>query len=332
VLPLLRLAAAQGHDPQEICRNVGIAWHGLQNPDATVASEAVERLSLHVAALLGDPNLGLRTARSASDVTSFDPGLMMLMACSCLEESLQRMERLQAYWTDGARISLLPLADGLCLRHEQPAAAAASEYQRHTDEAALAKVVHGIRALTGTTARPRVVRFRHPAPADTREHQAVFGCDVRFGASHSELELSAELLKAPLPHANEAYRSIFQRQVERALASLPASSGLALDVRRAAEAALVSGRCSLASTARALGMGARTLQRRLQAEGTSFGELIDALRRELAEAYLEQELPIQEIAWQLGFAAPSAFHHAFKRWTGKTPEQARAAYAARRTG
>jgi AraC-like DNA-binding protein len=63
----------------------------------------------------------------------------------------------------------------------------------------------------------------------------------------------------------------------------------------------------------------------LQAEGTSFAELVDALRREMAAAYLDQRVPVQEIAWLLGYAEPSAFHHAFKRWTGTTPEQARLA-------
>jgi AraC-like DNA-binding protein len=72
------------------------------------------------------------------------------------------------------------------------------------------------------------------------------------------------------------------------------------------------------------------LQRKLQAEATSFGELIEALRRELADAYLAQDVPIQEVAWQLGYKTPSAFHHAFKRWTGHTPQQARAAHSGRR--
>jgi AraC-like DNA-binding protein len=320
VLQLLDLAAAHGHAPEQVCRAVGIGWHTLQNPDATVATEAVERLSLHVTKLVGDPNVGLRLAQSSHGPAHFDPGVLMMMACSSLEESLQRMERMQAYWSDGARIRLLPLPDGMCLRHEH--AGVPGEFMRQSDEAALAKVVLGLRALAGADAQPRVVRFRHPEPRDTREHAALFACTVHFGAAHSELELSHAVLRSPLPHANETYRSIFQRQVEHALARLPPRTGMARDVREAAQAALLGGQCSLAATARALGVGSRTLQRRLQAEGTSFADLIEALRRELAEAYLGQNVPIQEIAFQLGYKTPSAFHHAFKRWTGKTPRAA----------
>lgn len=324
VLQLIDLAASLGHESQQLCRAVGLNWHALQDLDATVATDAVERLSLHVAALTGDPNIGLRLAHRPRESSQLDPGFLMMMACSSLQESLQRMERMermQMYWSDSARIQLLPLPDGMCLRHDQPGAP--SELCRLSDEAALARIVRGVRVLVGNDAHPRVVRFRHARPVDTREHAALFACELQFDTPHNELELSGELLRRRLPHANETYREIFQRQVEHALARLPARTELSADVRAAAQAALARGHCSLAATARVMGIGARSLQRKLQAEGTSFGELIEALRCELAEAYLAQGLPIQEIAWQLGYKTPSAFHHAFKRWTGKTPTSLR---------
>jgi hypothetical protein len=182
VLQLVELAAEHGHEPRALCRAVGIGWHALQNPDATVASAAIEHLSLHVAKVIGDPNVGLQLAQRSTVPARFDPGLLMMMACGSLEESLQRMERMQAYWSDGARIRLLPLPDGMCLRHEQ--AGASAEFMRQSDEAALAKVTLGVRALLGADARPRVVRFRHPQPADTREHAALFKCALNFGAPH----------------------------------------------------------------------------------------------------------------------------------------------------
>jgi hypothetical protein len=96
VRQLVELASAHGHEARALCRSAGISWHTLQNPDATVPADSVERLSLHVAKLIRDPNVGLRLARSAGDVAHFDPGMLMMMACSCLEESLLRLERMQA--------------------------------------------------------------------------------------------------------------------------------------------------------------------------------------------------------------------------------------------
>ena len=69
-----------------------------------------------------------------------------------------------------------------------------------------------------------------------------------------------------------------------------------------------------------LGVSERTFARRLAAEGLTFGEILDGLRRDLAVRYLdERDLQISQIAWLLGFQQPSAFSHACRRWTGKSP-------------
>jgi AraC-like DNA-binding protein len=71
-------------------------------------------------------------------------------------------------------------------------------------------------------------------------------------------------------------------------------------------------------------MSARTLQRRLAGEGLSFDGVLDELRRELALRHLaDRRVAIAEVAYLLGFSEPSAFHRAFKRWTGTTPGAAR---------
>ena len=73
-----------------------------------------------------------------------------------------------------------------------------------------------------------------------------------------------------------------------------------------------------------LGLSERTLARRLTAEGLSFGEILDSMRRDLATYYLEDpNLQVSQIAWLLGFQQPSAFSHACRRWTGKSPSQYR---------
>ena len=122
-----------------------------------------------------------------------------------------------------------------------------------------------------------------------------------------------------MQHANAAFFAVFEEQVVRALARLPAVAGASESVRAAVRAALASGGCTLAGTARGLGVSTRTMQRRLEAEGTSFAAVVDALRRELACAYLDRRVPIPEIAALLGYADGTAFHHAFRRWTGSTP-------------
>jgi AraC-like DNA-binding protein len=120
-------------------------------------------------------------------------------------------------------------------------------------------------------------------------------------------------------HANDAFCAIFEQQVERALQRLPPRTSAFEGVRATARAALASGDCTVAGTARALGVSTRTLQRRLYAEGAAFGDIVDALRRELASAYLDRGIPIPEVASLLGYADRTAFHRAFRRWTGSSP-------------
>jgi AraC-like DNA-binding protein len=176
--------------------------------------------------------------------------------------------------------------------------------------------------------RARAVRFRHAAPPSVDEHRALFGAPLTFRAPHTELELDDTACDTPMQHANAAFFAIFEQQVAGALARLPTAAAASETVRAAVRAALASGGCTLAATARGLAVGTRTLQRRLQEEGTSFADVVDAVRHELACAYLERGVSIPETAALLGYADATAFHHAFRRWTGSTP----AGYLARAAG
>ena len=104
----------------------------------------------------------------------------------------------------------------------------------------------------------------------------------------------------------------------------PQGSDLASRANEAIDAELASGAVSLASVARRLAMSERSLQRRLEAEGIGFAALIDAARRRRAESLLRsRDVSLTEIAFLLGFSEQSAFTRAFKRWTGKSPRDAR---------
>jgi AraC-like DNA-binding protein len=325
VVRVIDFAAARGLDPEALCRELGVSLLTLREHDARIPYALAERIGKRVLALTRDANLGLHLAHDVRDTQRFDAGVLLLMASPTLGVSFERMARYQEYWGDGARFALAPTRAGVAIRYQLQEAL--SDYQRHSDECAMAEIMLGARRLSEHDLVPVRVRFRHRAPADVSEHTRVFCVEPEFETRRCEIEFDRDTLALPLPNANETYRAFFQEHVERALARLPGKSGVASDVRAAARAALAGGDCTLAGTARALGISVRTMQRRLHADGTSFGALVDALRRELATEYLAQRVPVQEIAFLLGYAEASAFHHAFKRWTGMTPEQARAVQA-----
>lgn len=178
----------------------------------------------------------------------------------------------------------------------------------------------GLRAVMGAQLSLAAVEFVGAASSDPREHQRVFGCPVRFGARANRLSFTEEVWEAQNPNANAALAEILERHARGLMAGLPAVNGLRATVHALVSARLEEGALSIESTAKQLGMSARTLQRRLAEEGESFGEVVDHARRLSAERMLtENVLPLAEIALLVGFSEQSAFTRAFKKWTDTTP-------------
>jgi AraC-like DNA-binding protein len=319
VLRVVEFCRARGHDAEALCRSAGVALSALAEPDARVPYALAERLGERALALTGDESFGLHLARDVGDSRHYDAGVLLLMASPTIRAALERMVALQRYWGDGERATLHPAPGGRCVRYVL--AGATGAYARHSYECALAEIALGVRALSGQELNPRVVRFAHGAPSVTVEHDDVFRCPVEFRAAHAEIEFGDEALDSRMLHANEAFCGIFEQQVRRAMERLPSPGSTSERVREVARAALSGGSCTLGDTAEALGVSVRTLQRRLRDEGTSFAEVVDALRRETAVAYLERRIPIPEVAALLGYSDATAFHHAFSRWTGSSPHR-----------
>jgi AraC-like DNA-binding protein len=116
-------------------------------------------------------------------------------------------------------------------------------------------------------------------------------------------------------------RQLLESQANEIVARLPRRTGLALEAQRALAARMGAGDIGIEAVAREFAMSPRTLQRQLAAEGVSYQELRDGARKEATGRYLgESILTINEIAYLVGYSEPAAFHRAFKRWYGMTPE------------
>ena len=114
---------------------------------------------------------------------------------------------------------------------------------------------------------------------------------------------------------------MLEHQADASAPCTPALDGLAMDVRRVLALRLARGEAEIDRVARDLAMSPRTLQRRLSSAGLSYQGLLDVLRRETAEKCIaDASLTIAEIAYLAGYSEPPAFHRAFKRWTGLTPQ------------
>jgi AraC-like DNA-binding protein len=180
--------------------------------------------------------------------------------------------------------------------------------------------VHVIgRRITGRVLTPIEVRFTHAAPADTSHHQRLFAAPIRFGAPSNTLVFESKLLDLPLQSHDSSLCAALERQADELLGREPAH-GFKAEVRAALAAELRGGDPSAEHVAVALAVHPKTLARRLRAEGTTFRRVVDELRLQLAERYLRQPgLSVEEVAFLLGYSDHSAFHRAFRRWTGRAP-------------
>jgi AraC-like DNA-binding protein len=172
--------------------------------------------------------------------------------------------------------------------------------------------------------RPREAWFTHAAQGPAGDYQRILGCPVRFERERIALRFDDEALAAPgRQHDPQLYR-LLEAHAERVLAEMPATATLRERVRRAVVQRLRQGEPDIGSIAGELATSERSLQRKLQAEGVSFRDVVDEARHKLAAVYLgDQTLSLTDVACLLGYSEGAAFTRAYKRWTGHPPSQAR---------
>jgi AraC-like DNA-binding protein len=174
---------------------------------------------------------------------------------------------------------------------------------------------------------PIEVRLMHERPEYADEYEKLLETKASFGAPYNMIVIHKSRLDAPMLGANPNTAEAFQLQAQRVLAKLRDREGFSGRVREGLAQELRAGSASMQKTARRLGMGVATLRRRLEQESTTFSEIVDELRKQLAERHLaEVEPTISEVAFLLGFSDVRAFGRAFRRWTGKSPSEYRTSH------
>jgi AraC-like DNA-binding protein len=197
-----------------------------------------------------------------------------------------------------------------------------------TIECELASWLAKVRKVSGPRWAPSHVAVQCTDADNRAEYEELLGAAVRFGAGATGFAFEARWLDLPLPAGDGALLARLQPIADDILRSLVENGSFVKRVRTALERSLASGGSSVEDVARALAVSPRTLQRRLEKEGTTFGEICDETRRAAALEHLRNaRLGIKETAFRLGFSEPSTFYRAFRRWTGDTPANYRRAFA-----
>ncbi|WP_437809797.1 AraC family transcriptional regulator ligand-binding domain-containing protein [Sorangium sp. So ce1078] len=320
-------AAQRGADRAALLEAAGLEAAGLEaaalaDPDARVPLPAFYALLEAAVAAAADPHLGLDFA-GRFQPEHFDALGFLAMSSPTLGEALERMLRYQQIWNEGERYTLE--IRGRCAHLTFAPHGPDRPAHGQVAEMFAFDVLVNAGRMCGDPIQAVAVRFRHAPEGDPEEKARRLGSPVLFGAPQTELVMPVEALDRPLPHANEALAAFLERHVRVIAASLPGAAPPALSERvRALLGERLREGADLGALAARLRMSPRTLQRRLGDEGTSIHALLDEVRRGRAAALLEADMAIGEVAYVLGYSEPSAFHRAFRRWTGVTPEAFRA--------
>lgn len=197
---------------------------------------------------------------------------------------------------------------------------------RHQIEFIMAILLRMCRQLTNLRLSPTRVKFVHRRDHICAEFIEFFGSELEFGAAVDQAIFEPSIGDVPIASADPFLNKLLIAYCEDALARRPDHRpSFRSSVENAMVPLLPHGKARSSEIARRLGLSQRTFARRLSFEGLTFFGVLEGLRRDLAERYLaDKDLSISEIAWLLGYQEVSAFSHAFRRWTGRTPRQIRA--------
>jgi AraC-like DNA-binding protein len=306
---------------EPLLKAAGLSAQQIDDRGARLQVQKQIRFLALAAAAVQDDFLGFHLAREF-DLREIGLLHYVLTSSEMLDDALQRAARYSTTVNEGVSLEFVERNDvAMVLKYVGVA--------RHSDrqqiEFFITTLVRACRALTGRNVSPHRVQLTHRRE-DSSELDAFFGCEVEFGAAVDEIAFPLAIKDLPVASADPYLNDLLIGYCEEALARRTTSHGA---VRSAVENAIAPllphGKARLAEIARRLGMSQRTLARRLAAEGMSFGKVLDELRSDLALRHIrDSALSISQIAWLLGYQEVSAFTHAFKRWTGRTPRAMRA--------
>jgi AraC-like DNA-binding protein len=318
VAPLQEALQQYGIEFDALAHRAGLDPGLLTEPNARYPAAALQKLWEFSAAQSGDPLFGFRVGNLVRPGTFHALGLGIVSSTSVIA-ALNRVQRYSSIVSTNGRLALLH-QDGLVCLEMRP------------DQLSVMPTIHCVDALVvglcrilvqcaGPSAAPARVAFIRPRPAPAHTYREIFGCPVDFDGPRIAIWFDAAAAARPVLSGNAELAAEADKLSARYIDQLSPDS-TAARVRSLLLKAMPSGEFGRDAIARSLNQSSSTLQRRLRDEGSSYQELLDATRHELALDYLRQgRHSLVDVAFLLGFTDQSNFTRAFRRWTGKTPRE-----------
>jgi AraC-like DNA-binding protein len=307
-----------------LLRRANLTVQQVKNPNLRIpVRDQINFLNL-VAEKLGDEFLGIRIGQM---LELREPGLLYYVMASSrtVGEALQRCARYSTIQNEGVHVGYRA-GVGKTVTITFDYFGVPRRLDRHQIECFITLLVRMCQKLSGLSLVPSQVRLMHRRSRMPSEFARLFGTHVAFTCDADEVVYPGTLARAPCVNADPYLNALLVKYCDEAMARRRKKAATwQSKVENAVVPLLPHGQARIGTIAAELGVSRRTLARRLADEGLTFRKVLDDLRFDLSKRYLrEQDLPVSEIAWLLGYRETSALNHAFKRWTGHTPTRAAA--------
>jgi len=310
---------SEGIEPREVFREAGVDFKSSSDPLIRLKNEEIGRLFAVATKLTRDPYFGIKVGMmfQPSNLHALGYGLM---ASSTLRDFFKRVENYFRLVSQAADFRNYEEGDVAVLEARN----ITSDVCHETQDTYVVFMLRFMRDLYQKPLDPVWVEMLRPCPeAGPQPYLDYFNCPARFGCEFTRIALDVRVMDDELHGANPELALQNDEVVIRYLQEMD-KSDIVTWVRGLIIKNLSSGTLSKTSIASQLHMSPRNLQFKLAAQGTSYQEILDITRQELALAYIEQRrLAITEIAYLLGFTDSANFTRAFRRWTGKSPSEFR---------
>ena len=318
VTQYLRSAEACGVNYSSLLSQVGIDAETLKDNTKHVSNQSMEDLLALLIDASDDPCFGLHSAQFVEPASYSVLGYIS-MNCSTLRMIQAKIPIYEKIVGDMG-VTSIEISDGFALQRwtcqfKNPVV------RKHEIENVLASWCLFARRFLNFVGW-HSIWFEHEGPADPAvmaDYTELFGCEVLFNQPASGFRFSESALDETFPQANEQLLQMLLDHATTILGGLDKKQLVADQVKTLLRLVLKQQTPSSEMIAEMLGMSSRTLQRKLDEEGTRYKDLLNELRLELALYYLKNtDLSLDSIAYQLGYAEARSFYRSFKHWTGRT--------------
>ena len=311
----------RGIDARPALLGAGLSRRQLSRGDIGLSVASQYRFLELAAAEADDQLLGLHVA-AEMDLRAIGILFYLTGSARTVSEALENFARYSKTTNEALVVDISRRKDEvtLTIRHVQEF----DEPHRQFFELVALWFIRTLHRQTNRHFNPARVTFTHARNADLREVHHLLCCPVDFAQAADTWVLPQRVMDLPILSEDSHLLQILTAYADDLMAERHSVSGLQSMVANQLVDLLPSGESGAAAIALRLGMSRRSFTRHLAEEGITFGEILEQLRRRLAARYLaDDRMSLQQIAWSLGYSEPGAFTHAYRRWTGTTPRQAR---------